>query len=147
MRGDPLPALGGEGKMWLLIALAALAIACGLCAAYCFGHSDGIRWAHKVYEDERGAALSELAELDADLIGGSAGRPILRRCRETIARLSIVADDWTRTYASDMCSPEHVEAARRRIADGGGTLAYIAYANSEASDVMQAIDAELAKPA
>jgi hypothetical protein len=34
-------------------------------------------------------------------------------------------DDWTVTYASDMCDPEHVKAARRRISEYG-TLAYIA---------------------
>lgn len=47
---------------------------------------------------------------------------------EAALRESIQAlDDWTVTYASDMCDEAHVEQARRRISDGGGTLAHIAF--------------------
>lgn len=34
--------------------------------------------------------------------------------------------DWAVTYAPDMCSAETVEKSKRRIREGGATLAYIA---------------------
>lgn len=38
----------------------------------------------------------------------------------------VALTDWLYTYASDMCDPQDVEKAYKRIGDGGGTLAYIA---------------------
>ena len=35
-------------------------------------------------------------------------------------------DDWLNQYASELCDEERVKEARERIADNGGTLAYIA---------------------
>lgn len=44
------------------------------------------------------------------------------RLRECIVAL----DDWLHTYAEEMCKEEYVKESYRRIADNGGTLAYIA---------------------
>ena len=34
-------------------------------------------------------------------------------------------NDWVTTYASEFCDPKTVDDAHTRIAEGGGTLAYI----------------------
>lgn len=41
-------------------------------------------------------------------------------------RAIIALSDWAVTYAPDMCSAETVEKSKRRIREGGATLAYIA---------------------
>jgi hypothetical protein len=42
-------------------------------------------------------------------------------------KTSVIAiDDWLNTYAADHCNETHVIAARERISNSGGTLAYIA---------------------
>lgn len=51
------------------------------------------------------------------------------RIAELTARLTEstrALDFWARTYAADMCKPEHVQDASKAIWDAGGTLAFIA---------------------
>ena len=46
--------------------------------------------------------------------------------RKALLRSNQALDDWVRTYAPEFCGDEHVEETRKRITEGGGTLAYIA---------------------
>ncbi len=45
---------------------------------------------------------------------------------ELLRRCSVALDDWLNTYASEFCDDARVAEAIKRIADNGGTLAYIA---------------------
>lgn len=45
---------------------------------------------------------------------------------EALQASRIGLDDWLNQYASELCDEERVKEARERIADNGGTLAYIA---------------------
>lgn len=49
-----------------------------------------------------------------------------RRLRKALERSSIALNDWLNTYASELCDEARVAEARKRIRDGGSTLAYIA---------------------
>ena len=45
---------------------------------------------------------------------------------ELLDRCRIALDDWINTYAAELCDEERVQEAGKRIADNGGTLAYVA---------------------
>ena len=58
--------------------------------------------------------------------------------RKLLEDCSTALNDWIVTYASEMCYPANVTTARKRIANGGGTLAY-------AADLRMRIKRELEK--
>lgn len=45
--------------------------------------------------------------------------------RAVVEAAQVALNDWLLTYASDMCHASDVDAARARIRQAGGTLAYI----------------------
>lgn len=49
----------------------------------------------------------------------------MKTVEENLEFIAQVLDDWTATYAAEMCDPEHVKAAYRRINEHCGTLRYI----------------------
>lgn len=49
-----------------------------------------------------------------------------KNLREALLRSNDALDDWVRTYAAELCGDKYVEESRKRIREGGGTLAYIA---------------------
>ena len=61
-----------------------------------------------------------LRELHAAVEAAEAG------ITELLAALDAALTDWVQTYAAEHCDPENVAESVQRIADGGGTLAYIA---------------------
>ncbi len=46
--------------------------------------------------------------------------------RKALLRSNAALDDWVRTYAPELCENEHLKETRKRIIEGGGTLAYVA---------------------
>jgi hypothetical protein len=53
------------------------------------------------------------------------GPPTITLPASDIHRALQALNDWTATYASELCAEEDVQAARERIKCGGGTLAYV----------------------
>lgn len=45
---------------------------------------------------------------------------------ELLSEAAQALDDWITIYAHEMCRPEVVEQARKRVFKGGGTIAYAA---------------------
>jgi hypothetical protein len=59
--------------------------------------------------------------------------------RELLRRAAVALNDWTHTYASELCDSERVAQAWARIEAAGGTVAYIA-------DLASEINSFLAQP-
>lgn len=49
-----------------------------------------------------------------------------RELCKTVDKCRIALDDWTNTYAEELCNEERVKEAWDRIRDNGGTIHYIA---------------------
>lgn len=47
------------------------------------------------------------------------------RCSTLLAEVEQALNDWIITYAAEHCTPAQVKAARKRISERGGTLAYV----------------------
>jgi len=45
--------------------------------------------------------------------------------KQTMQQALDALDDWLNIYAEELCDPSVVAKARKRIEEGGGTLAYI----------------------
>jgi hypothetical protein len=56
--------------------------------------------------------------------------PTVTLSLSAVRRAAQALDDWTATYASELCDAGAVQAARGRIMAGGGTLAYICAARA-----------------
>ena len=69
---------------------------------------------------------------EAELTVDERGKTALKFVREAggitalLDALDTALTDWVRTYAPEHCYPDYVAESVKRIADGGGTLAYIA---------------------
>jgi hypothetical protein len=69
-----------------------------------------------------------------------AARAEAERLKAALVAAMQAVNDWIITYAADQCGQEEVKAARKRISDGGGTLAYV-------TDIMEMADKALAATA
>jgi hypothetical protein len=56
--------------------------------------------------------------------------------RKLLERCSAALDDWVNTYAPELCDEQYVKRAHDRIAEGGGTLAYIAQLQQDLRDAL-----------
>lgn len=65
---------------------------------------------------------------------------------EMLARASQMINDWCVSYAADMCGDADVEETGRRIAEAGGTLAYIADFNGDYDTMLKLNSIETEKP-
>jgi len=96
--------------------------------------------------DQQRAAQEVLAEMMAEAPAGDApsaydvragesdywyrravaAESALASAREALAASIVAIDDWLHCYACEMCDEQYVQATTERIAEQGGTLAYIA---------------------
>jgi hypothetical protein len=60
------------------------------------------------------------------------------RMRMALERSVEAIDDWLNVYASELCHKDRVDDANRRIADAGGTLAYIASVQEQNREALRA---------
>ena len=56
---------------------------------------------------------------------------------DLLKRLDVALDDWVVTYAPEFCSTEAIDKTRKRIVNGGGTLAYISDLNIEIRHILK----------
>lgn len=64
----------------------------------------------------------------------------MQRLRKALESAIVALDSWTNTYASDLCNEKYVKEAQQRIADAGGTIAYIADTVLECKNALKGKD-------